>query len=123
MILIRCLIILLLSLIRSIRIAQTPLVVFNNPDLLKSGKKLQVQPLPEQKITWLKHRTTFAKATYCIDKLLEWECVTCDPRFKVTDITFAGEFESTVFAYAGYVKSLKTIVILWTCMPPLIFLV
>ena len=70
-----------------------------------------VEPLPQEQLSYLKHRATFARATYCIDGLKDWSCVTCDQRYKVSNITFAGEFESTVFGYVGYAKSIKSVIV------------
>jgi hypothetical protein len=83
--------------------AESALPITNNAD--------GVEPLPQEQLNYLKRRVTFARATYCIDGLKDWSCVTCDKRYKVSNISFAGEFESTVFGYVGYAKSIKTVIV------------
>jgi hypothetical protein len=60
---------------------------------------------------FLRERTAFAQASYCLEGLNEWKCVKCSQSLQVRDIKFAGEFDSTVFAYTGYSVNLKSIVI------------
>jgi hypothetical protein len=83
--------------------------------LLSTSQSLISDPIsiPKEEVSYLKHHITFSRASYCIDGLDTWKCATCDARFKVQNIIFAGEFESTVFGYVGYAESLNTIVVVF----------
>ncbi|KAJ3304834.1 hypothetical protein HDV03_002216 [Kappamyces sp. JEL0829] len=71
----------------------------------------QLPQLPTETAALLKDHVVFARAAYCIDGLQQWNCSVCEADAAVQNITFAGEFASTVFAYVGYSLPRKTIVL------------
>ena len=74
---------------------------------------LEEQELDPLTLKFLKHRVSFARASYCIDGLKDWSCNTCNPYLRTRNITFAGEFQSTVFGYVGYSPAIDTISIVF----------
>jgi hypothetical protein len=77
---------------------------------IELGLLANVTLITPSDLGYLRERTAFAQASYCLDGLSEWKCVKCRQDLDVRDIKFAGEFDSTVFAYTGYSVQLKSIV-------------
>ncbi|KAJ3311869.1 hypothetical protein HDV04_003609 [Boothiomyces sp. JEL0838] len=68
-------------------------------------------PVPSQDIEEFKSVLGFARASYCFEGLIDWNCTTCHPELQTTDIYPVGNFDDNAFGFVAYSKPIESIVL------------
>ncbi|KAJ3322395.1 hypothetical protein HDV06_003132 [Boothiomyces sp. JEL0866] len=68
-------------------------------------------PVPAEDIDEFKSLLGFARASYCVDGLIDWNCTTCHPELQTTDISTVGNFDDNAFGYVAYSKPIESIIL------------